>query len=118
MSIAYGYNSSTKCFFLNGAIVSGKSWHMISYIMIDISDGFVYDNNTRKRRISLLQIICYWGGAGMATTSITKEFFIKDQKAFEHMKRDLDKEVPVHKMVAESASLKKSKEKLATFVFR
>lgn len=35
----------------------------------------------------------------MATTSITKEFFIKDQKAFEHMKRDLDKEVPVHKMV-------------------
>lgn len=54
----------------------------------------------------------------MATISITKEFFIKDQKAFEHMKRDLDKEVPVHKMVAESASLKKSKEKLATIVFR
>lgn len=54
----------------------------------------------------------------MSTTSITKEFFVKDQKAFERMKRDLDKEVPVHKMVAESASLKKSKEKLATFVFR
>lgn len=54
----------------------------------------------------------------MATTSITKEFFIKDQKTFEHMKRDLDKEVPVHKMVAESASLKKNKGKLATFVFR
>lgn len=35
--------------FLNGAIVSGKSWHMISYIMIDISDRFMYDNNTRKR---------------------------------------------------------------------
>lgn len=47
-----------------------------------------------------------------------KRVFIKDQKAFEHMKRDLDKEVPVHKMVAESVSLKKSKEKLATFVFR
>lgn len=45
----------------------------------------------------------------MATTSITKEFFVKDQKAFERMKRDLDKEVPVHKMVAKSASLKKSK---------
>ena len=54
----------------------------------------------------------------MATTSITKEFFIKDQKAFERMKRDLDKKAPVRKMVAESASLKKSKEKLATFVFR
>lgn len=53
----------------------------------------------------------------MATTSITKEFFVKDQKAFERMRRDLDKEVPVHKMVAESASQKKSKEKLATFVF-
>lgn len=45
----------------------------------------------------------------MATTSITKEFFVKDQKAFERMRRDLDKEVPVHKMVTESASLKKSK---------
>lgn len=27
----------------------------------------------------------------MATTSITKEFFVIDQKAFERMKRDLDK---------------------------
>lgn len=54
----------------------------------------------------------------MATTSITKEFFVKDQKAFERMRRDLDKEVPVRRMVAESTSLKKSKEKLVTFVFR
>ena len=54
----------------------------------------------------------------MATTSITKEFFVIDQKAFERMKRDLDKKTPVCKMVTESASLKKSKEKLATFVFR
>lgn len=54
----------------------------------------------------------------MATTSITKEFFVIDQKAFEHMKRDLDKKAPVRKMVTESASLKRSKEKLATFVFR
>lgn len=53
----------------------------------------------------------------MATTSITKEFFVKDQKAFERMKRDLDKKAPVRRMVAESTSLKKSKEKLATFVF-
>lgn len=54
----------------------------------------------------------------MATTSITKEFFVKDQKAFERMKLDLDKKAPVRRMVAESTSLKKSKEKLATFVFR
>lgn len=54
----------------------------------------------------------------MATTSIIKEYIVKDQKAFERMKRDLDKKAPVRKMVAESASLKKSKEKLATFVFR
>lgn len=54
----------------------------------------------------------------MATTSITKEFFVKDQEAFERMKRDLDKKAPVRRMVAESASLKKGKEKLATFVFR
>lgn len=44
----------------------------------------------------------------MATTSITKEFFVKDQKAFERMRRDLDKEVPVHKMVAESLYFTKS----------
>lgn len=49
----------------------------------------------------------------MATTSITKEFFVKDQKAFERMRRDLDKEVPVHKMVAESASLKKEQRKIS-----
>ena len=33
----------------------------------------------------------------MATTSITKEFFIKDQKAFEHMKRDLVDILPTAK---------------------
>lgn len=54
----------------------------------------------------------------MVATSITKEFFVKDQEVFERMKRDLDKKAPVRKIVAESASLKKSKEKLATFVFR
>ena len=54
----------------------------------------------------------------MATTSITKEFFVKDQKAYERMKRELEKKAPVRKAVTESTSLKKSKEKLATFVFR
>lgn len=53
----------------------------------------------------------------MATTSITKDFFVKDNRAYEKLKRDLDKKAPVRKVVAESTSLKKSKEKLATFVF-
>ena len=54
----------------------------------------------------------------MATTSITKEYIVKDEKAFENLKRDLDRKVSIHKIIAESTSLKKSKEKLATFVFR
>lgn len=54
----------------------------------------------------------------MATTSIIKEYIVKDQKAFERMKQDLDRKAHPYKMATESASLKKSKEKLATFVFR
>lgn len=54
----------------------------------------------------------------MATTSITKEYIVKDPEAYERLKQELDKKVPAYKMAAESTSLKKSKEKLATFVFR
>ena len=54
----------------------------------------------------------------MATSSITKDFYVKDHKAFEQLKFELDtKSVPRNKVV-ESPSLKKGKEKLATFVFR
>ena len=53
----------------------------------------------------------------MATSSITKEFYVKDQKAFEQLKQELEKK-PERKQTITSPSLKKGKEKLATFVFR
>lgn len=53
----------------------------------------------------------------MATTSITKEFYVKDTRAFERLKQDLERK-PVRKDVKKSPSLEKGREKLATFVFR
>lgn len=54
----------------------------------------------------------------MATSSITKEFFVKDATAFERLKKELATESTVREKVVESPSLKKGREKLATFVFR
>ena len=54
----------------------------------------------------------------MATSSITKEFFVKDNAALERLQKALDREPALHKQVVESPSLKKGREKLATFVFR
>ena len=54
----------------------------------------------------------------MATSSITKEFFVKDNAAFEKLTKELNVEAPLRKQVVESPSLKKGREKLATFVFR
>ena len=53
----------------------------------------------------------------MATSSITKEFHVKDQAAFEKLKKEIESEAPRTKAI-ESPSLKRGKEKLATFVFR
>lgn len=53
----------------------------------------------------------------MATSSITKDFRVKDVEAFERLKKDIDRG-SVRSQVVESPSLKKSREKLATFVFR
>ena len=53
----------------------------------------------------------------MATSSITKEFYVRDPKALERLKKGLESE-PERNRVIESPSLKKGKEKLATFVFR
>lgn len=53
----------------------------------------------------------------MATSSITKEFYAKDQFAFKRLKKELDCK-PMRKQVVESPSLKKGREKLATFAFR
>lgn len=53
----------------------------------------------------------------MATSSITKEFRVKDPDAFERLKAELESK-PAQKQAVDSPSLKKGKEKLATFVFR
>lgn len=53
----------------------------------------------------------------MATSSITKDFYVKDLTAFDHLKKELESK-PERKQVVESPSLKKGREKLATFVFR
>ena len=53
----------------------------------------------------------------MATSSITKDFYVKDQAAFERLKQELEMQ-PERTQTVESHLLKKSKEKLATFVFR
>ena len=53
----------------------------------------------------------------MATSSITKEFYVRDSKSFEKLQKELNNK-PTQKQVVESPSLEKGKEKLATFVFR
>ena len=64
-------------------------------------------------------IVAYYkrGGVGMATSSITKDFFVKDRAAFDRLKKELESK-PARKQAVESPSLKKGREKLATFVFR
>ena len=54
----------------------------------------------------------------MATSSITKEFYVKDRAAFERLKMELTMKSAPREKVVESPSLKKGREKLATFVFR
>ena len=53
----------------------------------------------------------------MATSSIQKEFLVKDAKAFEKLKRELSQATPRTATVKNSA-VEKGKEKLASFVFR
>lgn len=53
----------------------------------------------------------------MATSSITKEFRVKDQAAFEKLKQDIAKSSKRNKVVI-SPSLAKGRKKLATFSFR
>ncbi len=54
----------------------------------------------------------------MATSSITKEFIVKDPEAFKKLQKELDASTAVREKVVDSSSLCKGKEKLATFVFR
>lgn len=53
----------------------------------------------------------------MATSSITKDFYVKDQRAFERLKQELEKPLE-RRQIDISPSLQHGKEKLATFMFR
>ena len=54
----------------------------------------------------------------MATSSIKKEFYVKDQTAFERLKKEPDAAPTQKRNVVKSTSLEKGRKKLATFVFR
>lgn len=51
----------------------------------------------------------------MATSSITKDYYVRDYAAFERLKADLDAASPPTTVVTESPSLEKGREKLASF---
>ena len=52
----------------------------------------------------------------MATSSITKDFYVKDQKAFKRLKNELE-HTPQRVLVVKSPSLERGREKLAAFTF-
>ena len=57
----------------------------------------------------------------MATSSIVKEFYVRDAVAFERLRRELDRVLctsNTSKSAADSDVLKRSREKLATFMFK
>lgn len=53
----------------------------------------------------------------MATSSITKDFYVKDKDAMERLEKVLE-QAPERRKTVESPSLKEGREKLSTFVFR
>lgn len=53
----------------------------------------------------------------MATSSITKEFYVKDKESFEKLKNELNTKT-ARSQVVKSPSLIRGRKKLATFVFR
>lgn len=54
----------------------------------------------------------------MATSSILKEFYVRDAAAFERLRQELDRSSGTSKSAADSDVLKRSREKLATFMFK
>lgn len=57
----------------------------------------------------------------MSTESILKEFYVRDAAAFERLKQELDRSSGTSntsKPAADSDVLKRSREKLAKFVFK
>ena len=57
----------------------------------------------------------------MATSSILKEFYVRDAAAFERLRQELDRHSSssnTSKPAADSDVLKRGREKLATFMFK
>lgn len=53
----------------------------------------------------------------MATISMHKEFVIKEKKAFEQLKKDVEKKANTNRTVESAPSLEKGAEKLKRFSF-
>lgn len=58
------------------------------------------------------------GGGIMATASLTKDFVVRDEKAFEQFKKDVETKSNKNRTVKTSPSLERGKEKLKQFSFR
>ena len=54
----------------------------------------------------------------MATSSIVKEFYVRDAAAFERLRQELDRSSGTSKPAADFDVLKRGREKLATFAFK
>ena len=54
----------------------------------------------------------------MATSSITKDFVVRDMATYERFRKDIEKNARQQKPVEESPAMKKGRERLATVVFR
>ena len=57
-------------------------------------------------------------GEYMATSSLTKDFEIRDKKAFEQFKKDIETKSNHDRTIVKSPSLEKGREKLKQFSFR
>lgn len=89
--------------------------------MVDNIAGKKYNKLTSQLHLSVHPgkpiVHTIGGGVFMATSSITKDFYVKDPRAFEKLKKELESGTE-RKQVVQSPSLEKGREKLATFVFR
>lgn len=54
----------------------------------------------------------------MATSSITKDFYAKDEAAYNKLKKEIEEESTVRIKIVKSPSLEEGRKKLATFIFR
>lgn len=54
----------------------------------------------------------------MATSSILKEFYVRDAAAFERLRQELNRSSGTGKPAVNSDVLKRGREKLAKFVFK